>query len=221
LLSCPPSPRPQHIPPTCRPLVLSILADLLSDTRSHPFFHDWYLPAPTFGNTARNLASATVPTLPNALGTLASAIGVTPGSPAAAAAAAAGSGKLSAAGLLLGIWREQQLALGMADAKGVLNPSEEPWGCLLGAQGAVGGLEVAVAAGYGYLQPERRQLLDQLAAGYCPAQVLDKVSQGVWCGGGWVGGSEGGQAAGRGKGSSPGEEEGCHPPGNGYRKIGG
>jgi hypothetical protein len=83
--------------------------------------------------------------------------------------------------LLLNIWREQEVAKGIVDAAGVLARTEEPLAGVGKGQGEKGGLMVMeVAAGYGYLQPERQQLLMRIGTGASAEHVMEKVRE--WLG---------------------------------------
>ncbi|KAF8067169.1 Cfap69 [Scenedesmus sp. PABB004] len=134
------------------PVVLSVLADLLSDARARPFFADWSCPGPLPPPAGAPCAPSCSPSLPG------------PGG----ASARPGAQPVTATQLLLAVWREQDAARGLSGADGLIANPRRP---LAGARGAAApGARPGAAlcpAGHG---GERRQLLERL--GFAPAAGL-------------------------------------------------
>lgn len=141
----------------CRPVVLSLLADLLTDKRSHPFFLEWHSP------TAAQAAKA------------GAAIATNSGS--FAPSRALGPASITAAQLLLSIWREQDQALGLTGPDGVLTNLNRPLAGLgAPSKWCVDG--TGTAMGYGQLLGERKRHVDKIHAASTPELMMDKVSAG-------------------------------------------
>jgi hypothetical protein len=140
---------PRCCPPRRRPLLLSVLSDLLQDARAAPFLLEWRSP--------RDRAE----TLPQLL------LGVWRGA-AAAAGAADARGVLRDAGRPLGCSALDTPA--GAQASGGGGPS-----AALATTAGPSGWHAKSAAVYGYLQPERRWQLERIAAVGNPGALMDKV----------------------------------------------
>ncbi|WIA12689.1 hypothetical protein OEZ85_006330 [Tetradesmus obliquus] len=150
-----------------RPVTLSVLADLLADKRSHPFFLEWHAPA-TSSNTAAGPDSTSSTSLLSAARLSAGSAGL------AGSLGAPQPPKVNAAQLLIGIWREQDQARGLSGPDGLLaNPSRPLAGSGERTKWAVG--EVGVAGGYGVLQSGRKAVLQRIAQASCPDLLMDKV----------------------------------------------
>jgi hypothetical protein len=142
----------------CSPVVLSVLADLLADKRSHPFFLEWHAPATSSSPAA--LAA------PEQLSTISTGLAGSLGAPQPR--------RVTAAQLLIGIWREQDEARGLSGPDGLLaNPSRPLAGSGARTKWAVG--DVGVAGGYGVLQSGRKAVLQRIAEASCPDLLMDKV----------------------------------------------
>jgi hypothetical protein len=149
----------------CRPVVLSVLADLLVDKRSHPFFLEWHAPASSGPAAAAEQPSASLTSSTGLAGSL--------GAPQPR--------KITAAQLLIGMWREQDQARGLSGPHGLLaNPSRPLAGSGARTKWAVG--DAGVAGGYGVLQPGRKAVLTRIAEASCPDLLMDKVGLGETCG---------------------------------------
>lgn len=144
-----------------------MLADLLADKRSHPFFLEWHAPA-TSSNTAAGPDSTSSTSLLSAARLSAGSAGL------AGSLGAPQPPKVNAAQLLIGIWREQDQARGLSGPDGLLaNPSRPLAGSGERTKWAVG--EVGVAGGYGVLQSGRKAVLQRIAQASCPDLLMDKV----------------------------------------------
>ena len=142
----------------CRPVTLSILADLLADKRSLPFFMEWHSPSRT---------AAT----PAAIGT---AVTGTPSSPSRAPRPAV----INAVQLLLSIWREQDQARGLTGPDGVLaNPSRPLAG--LGERTKWRLSDMGGSGGYVHLESERKQQIEKIQAASSTDLLMDKVGVGA------------------------------------------
>lgn len=140
--------------------MLSVLADLLADKRAPPFFLEWHAPAAATGTAAAEAALSTS----SALGVSASAGAL--GSPVPAG--------VTAAQLLISIWRGQDQARGLSGPDGLLANRIRPLaGSGSRTKWAVG--EAGVAGGYGVLQPSRKAVLQRVAEASSPDLMLDKV----------------------------------------------
>lgn len=130
--------------------MLSILADLLSDKRSHPFFLEWHSPITTTGADA---SASTNTFCPNR---------------------ASAPVRISAAQLLLSIWREQDQALGLTGADGVLINLDRPLaGAGTPSKWSVDGTDAGM--GSRQLQVERSHYVDRRKAANVPSVVMNKV----------------------------------------------
>eukprot|EP00775_Hariotina_reticulata_P004678 gene4678-4931_t len=150
-----------------RPVVLSMLADLLADKRSHRFFLEWYAPVASTDRTSCFAASLA---------------GCGPyhlhGCPAVAADLIQSSRSnpvISATQLLIAIWREQDAARGISGVDGLLaNPAKPLSGTGNRSKWPV--LELAGAASYCSLAPDRQQVLRRLNdMSSNPDLIMDKV----------------------------------------------
>eukprot|EP00878_Enallax_costatus_P043951 GHUV01052074.1.p1 GENE.GHUV01052074.1~~GHUV01052074.1.p1 ORF type:complete len:649 (+),score=280.21 GHUV01052074.1:426-2372(+) len=137
-----------------RPVTLSILADLLADKRSLPFFMEWHSPSPTAAAPA----------------TIGTAVAGSPSSPSRAPRPAV----INAVQLLLSIWREQDQARGLTGPDGVLaNPSRPLAG--LGERTKWRLSDMGGSGGYGQLEGERKQQIERIQAASSPDLLMDKV----------------------------------------------
>jgi len=202
--------------PALQPVLLSLLADLLADPRSHSFFWEWHAPAAGNGSGwGSSSSSFSVPRPRPPSGNAVAAAGALTGSPAESAAAAAASARfggsggsqpenwlltccskgapslpssnsITAAQLLISVWRHQDEALGISGPEGVIaNPARPLSGC----NGATGGARRPAArsssAGhgsmathvdaYGLMLPDRQLVLQRIAQAGAPHSLLEKV----------------------------------------------
>jgi hypothetical protein len=213
--------------PALRPVLLSLLADLLSDKRSHAFFWEWHAPAAAGGSGWSSSSSSSSFSIPRARppsGNGAAAAGALhaglaeslrppstgKGRSSRASTDQAGSWLLACAGLqgssississvnpavvtaaqlLISIWRVQDEVLGVARPDGVIaNPGRPLAGCsgVDPAGAAVGRRHGAVRASragssvdaYGLMLPGRQQVLERIAAAGSPHSLMEKV--GMW-----------------------------------------
>lgn len=203
--------------PALQPVLLSLLADLLEDPRSHSFFWEWHAPAAANGSGWGSTSSSfSVPRARPPSGNGAAAAGALQGSPAESAASAAAasvkfgvsggsqsenwlltccskgaaslpsSNSITAAQLLISVWRKQDEAVGISGPEGVIaNPAMPLSGC----NGATGGARRPAArsssAGhgsatthvdaYGLMLPDRQLVLERIAQTGAPHSLLEKV----------------------------------------------
>jgi hypothetical protein len=206
--------------PALRPVLLSLLADLLSDKRSHVFFWEWHAPAAAGGSGwSSSSSSFSIPRARPPSGNGAAAAGALhagladsarPSSTgnarsSRASTEQAGSWLLACAGLqggsigsvnpavvtaaqlLISIWRVQDEALGVTGPDGVIaNPGRPLVGCsgldpaAPGAGRRYGAARASSAGGtvdaYGLMLPGRQQVLERIAAAGSPHSLMEKVS---------------------------------------------
>lgn len=205
--------------PALHPVLLSLLADLLEDKRSHSFFWEWHAPAaaggsgwssnsssfsmprarPPSGNgaaaagalhAAREDSSLAAPPLQAAKARLSSTGSEQAGAWLLAccgkgAASILGSGSIvTAAQLLVSIWRHQDEAIVVSGPEGIIaNPSRP----LSGSAGPGGSKKAAAAhvssAGgasshmdpYGLMLPGRQVVLERIMQAGSPHSLMEKV----------------------------------------------
>jgi hypothetical protein len=213
--------------PALRPVLLSLLADLLADARSHAFFWEWHAPAAAGGSGwSSNSSSFSVPRARPASGNGAAAAGAlhaaradsasgggggaafplqaakarlsSTGSEQAGAWLLACCGKgaasilpgssgsmVTAAQLLVSIWRHQDEALGVTGPEGVIaNPGRPLSGsgaenrrtAAARASSAGGGVLSSHMDAYGLLLPGREVVLARIAQAGSPHSLMEKVS---------------------------------------------
>ena len=159
---------PPHRPPTTRPVLLSLLADVVSDARAHPFFLEWRSPADRAASLPQLLlgvwqeASAAVG-LSDASGLLA----VADPPLAGARASGGGGGALLPPELGATLAGAACEALGGSGGRSSGGGSAEPR--------ALRRPPGAGAAAYGYLSPERRRLVERIAGAGGGGALLGKV----------------------------------------------
>lgn len=209
--------------PALRPVLLSLLADLLEDKRSHSFFWEWHAPAAAGGSGwSSNSSSFSIPRARPPSGNGVAAAGALQ---AARADSAGGRGALplqaakarlsstgseqagawllaccgrgaasilgssavvTAAQLLVSIWRHQDEALGVSGPEGIIaNPSRPLSGSGDGssagrrtaatrASSAGGGPTNHVDA-YGLMLPGRQVVLERIAQAGSAHSLMEKV----------------------------------------------
>lgn len=208
--------------PALRPVLLSLLADLLSDKRSHSFFWEWHARAAAGGSGWGSSSSSF--SIPRARPPSGSGAGATPAGALHAvqsdltagvakgsfllssgkeqagawllACCGKGSGSalgtsssVTAAQVLISVWRHQDKALGISGPEGVLaNPSRPLAGSGGGdgssgrsVQGAArgssagGGVSSSHVDAYGLMLPGRRLVVERMAQANSPQSIMEKV----------------------------------------------
>jgi hypothetical protein len=207
--------------PALRPVLLSLLADLLSDKRSHSFFWEWHAPAAA-GGWGSSSSSFSIPRArpPSGNGAGAASAGalhavqsdltagvakgsflLSSGNEQAGAWLLACCGKgsgsalgtsssVTAAQVLISVWRHQDEALGISGPEGMLANPSRPLAGSGGGDGSSGSRSVQGAArgssagggvssshvdAYGLMLPGRRLVLERMAQANSPQSIMEKV----------------------------------------------